>query len=97
MKIKKTLYIQAEKYSFDDEFSVTVSTFKSESDQSRTVVDIAEHEIELEVPDLDQNKLTLAHIDQLKKMKVKVMAENEIRLVNIEGEIQKLMALECER
>jgi hypothetical protein len=71
--------------------------FKFESDSSRVVVVISEHEIELEVPDLDQNKLTLAHIDQLKKMKVKVMAENELRLVNIEGEIQKLMALEGEK
>ena len=97
MKIKKTLYIQAEKYSFDDEFSVMVNSFKFESDSSRVVVDIAEHEIELEVPDLDQNKLTLAHIDQLRQMKVKVMAENELRLVNIEGEIQKLMALEGEK
>ena len=96
MKIKKTLYIQAEKYSFDNEFSVTVSTFKSETDRTSVIVDIAEHEIELDVPDLDQNKLTLGHIEQLKEMKVKLMAENELKLVSIEGKIQKLLALECE-
>lgn len=94
MKIKKTLYIQAEKYCFDNEFVVQVNCFKNKTDKNCVVFDITEHVLELEIPDIDENKLNVEHIEQLKQMKLKVMAENEIRLQKIDDDIQKLMSIE---
>lgn len=95
MKITKTLYIQAVKHSFENEFNVQINSFRMGSDNYCVVIDIAEHELELDIPDIDSNELTLAHIEQLNEMKLRMMADNNLRLEKIDNEIQKLMALEA--
>jgi hypothetical protein len=95
MKIKKKLYIQAEKHCFEEDFTISINAHKEETDGGTIVVDIATHELELDIPDVDQNELTLGHIDQLKQMKVKIMADNHLKMQSIDSEIQKLMAIEA--
>jgi hypothetical protein len=94
MKIKKTLFVQATKYSFESDFSISVNAFQAKTERDQVVIDICQHEIELDVPDMDENSLTLAHIEQLQKMRVQVLADNHIRLQKLDEQIASLQAIE---
>ena len=94
MKIKTTLYIQAVKWHSAKSFNIEVHTFHRETDNTRLVIDIAEQEIELDIPDISDSSLTEKHVEQLQAMRVKVLADNQIRLQKVDDEIASLLALE---
>ena len=94
MKVK--LYIQAEKYNFEKEFRTCVNAFKIKSSQTHIVIDIAEVEVDVEVPDISQNDLTLAHIEQLKGVKKSIQADCNAKVTAIENQIANLLAITCE-
>jgi hypothetical protein len=81
MKIKKTLYVQLIKTRWNKEHEVSIHTFKRSVDNTLSVVNIKEIEVEIDVPELDgydyENLLTSkleeekqalinAHIDRMK-------------------------------
>ncbi len=94
MKIKTTLYIQAVKWAFENEFTSVVNTYKRTTDETYTVIDIAEQVIELDAPEISNSELTAKQVEQLQKMRVQVLADNHIRLQKVDDEIASLLALE---
>lgn len=94
MKIKTTLYIQAVKWFMDTDFSMSVGTYKRDTDSTYTVIDIAEQEIEIEVPDVSDSALNEKHIEQLQAMRVQVLADNHMRLQKVDDEIASLLAID---
>lgn len=91
MKVK--LHIQAIKYSFEDKFSVGVYIHGFKTDSSQVVVDIGEVEVEVDIPDVSQEELTLAHIEQLNGAKKLIQAECNAKIVSIDNQIANLLAL----
>ena len=96
MKIKKTLIIQARKCPYEDNYNVIVDTVLFTSDRNATYIKIAEKEIEVDVPEFTQNDFDKGQVEQLQEMRVKVLANNQIRLQTIDDEIASLLALESE-
>jgi len=94
MKIEKTLYIQAVKWEHYIEFKIEVTDRKQETSDYKIVVDVAETSFSIDLPDFDNSKFTLAHISQLQEVKLKVLAENQIRLQNVDDQIASLQAIE---
>ncbi len=97
MKIKQKLYIQAVKWvsSFGDiEFETSVSTYKRESSENYVIIDIDEQEIELDIPKVTKEQLTLAHVDQLRGIKTKFQAEVQQKIQSIDEQIESLLAIE---
>ena len=95
MKVK--LYIQASKWTaFGDgeKFNVEINAHKRKSDGSEIVIDLEEVEIDIDVPDICQKELTLAHANQLRCVKTKLKADTEIKLQSLDEQIESLLALE---
>ncbi len=96
MKLKTKLFIQATKWTgfSDDEFKVAASTVKSESSVSFVVIDIDEVEIELDTPDFTQDQFTNGHVEQLRVIKEKLLAETHLKAKSIDEQIESLLAIE---
>jgi hypothetical protein len=94
MKIKQTLIIQARQYHHENNFEIIIDTLLHESNGVTSYVKICEHEIELDVPEFTQNDFNKGQVKQLQEMRIKVMADNQIRLQSIDDKIASLLALE---
>ena len=95
MKIKKTMYIQAEKSTWNKEFEVVVNPYHAETDKYKIVIDIDEAEVEVEVPVFTQEQFTNGHVDQLRAMKEKLKADTCLQIQSLDEQIESLLALEC--
>ena len=93
MKVK--LYIQARKWSFEENFETIVSTFRIESDASYAMVDIDEVEVDIDVPKFTQEQFTNGLVEQLVKTKQKLQAETHLKLKSLDEQIESLLAIEC--
>jgi hypothetical protein len=90
MKVTVTVYVNYNKYSWDDKGKFEVFTFKFDDDDSRTFV--CEQEIEIEVPDNYDPRAQ--QIAALEKHKQKVMADYQKMVNDINEKISKLQAIE---
>ena len=95
MIIKRTFYIQAEKYTFQDEFTISVNTFRCESDERTVVIDIEEVEREFDIPDFTQEQFTNGHVEQLRNIREKLKADTQMKIKSLNEQIESLLALEC--
>ena len=93
MKVK--LYIQASKYSFQDEFSVKVSCYKSQSCESSVVIDVDEVEVDIDIPEFTQEQFTNGHVEQLRLIKEKLKADTHLKIKSLDEQIESLLAIEC--
>lgn len=90
MKVKTTVHIHYNQFSWQDKGDYTVYSCKLEDNESRTYV--GEQEIEIEVPDdYDPRAQKIA---ALEKYKLKVMADYQRTVTEINERISKLQALE---
>jgi hypothetical protein len=90
MKVKTTVHIFYNQFSWQNEGDYTVYSCKLEDNESRTYV--GEQEIEIEVPDnYDPRAQKIA---ALEKHKQKVMADYQKTLMEINDRISKLQAIE---
>jgi hypothetical protein len=90
MKVKTIAHIYYEKYSWENQGSYIIFSFKVEDTERRTYV--GEQEIEIEVPDdYDPRAQKIA---ALEKHKQKVMADYHKTVTEINDRISKLQALE---
>ena len=90
MKIKTTVHVHYEKYTWDDKPRYIVFSCKLEDSDCR--VYIGEQQIEVEVPD-DYDPRP-AQVAALEKQKLKVMADFQKTVDQINERISKLQALE---
>jgi len=88
------MYIQAEKYTFQDKFTVAVNPYHNKSDARSIVIDIDEVEVEIEVPEFTQEQFTNGHIEQLRKVKEKLKADTHIQMQSLDEQIESLLAIE---
>lgn len=90
MKVKTTVQIHYNQFSWEKTGQYTVYSCKLEDNESRTFV--CEQEIEIEVPDdYDPRAQKIA---ALEKHKQKVMADYQKTLMEINDRISKLQAIE---
>jgi hypothetical protein len=90
MKIKTTVHIYFNQYSWENKGDYTVFSCKVDDTESRTYV--GEQEIEIDVPDdYDPRAQKIAALEKHKK---KVMADYEKTLIEINERISKLQAIE---
>lgn len=90
MKVKTTVHIHYNQFSWEDKGKYIVYSCKLEDNENHTFV--GEQEIEIEVPDnYDPRAQKIA---ALEKHKLKVMADYQKTLVEINERISKLQAIE---
>lgn len=90
MKIKTTVYIHYNQYSWEEKADYSVHSFKMSDTEHRTYV--GEQEIEIEIPDnYDPRAQKIA---VLEKHKQKVMADYQKTVTEINERISKLQAIE---
>lgn len=94
MKEIVKIYTYAHKWSFEPNYEIRNTTYMPDCEVDRVVVPICEHEITVDIPEIDESKIMQAQVDQLKLMRKEVIAENHIRLKKIDDDIAKLMCLE---
>ena len=90
MKIKTTVHIHFQKYSWEEKGEFQVFCCKLDDAEHRTYV--GEQEIEIEVPDNYDPRAQ--QIAALEKQKQKVMADYQKTVTEINERISKLQALE---
>jgi hypothetical protein len=91
MKIKTTIHIYHTQYSWDESGLYEVLSFKTANTEHR--IYIGEQEIEIEVPeDFDPRA---QKIEALQAHKLKVMADYQKTVTEINARISKLQAIEC--
>ena len=93
MKVK--LYIQASKYSFQDEFTVNASCYRSQSCESSVVIDVDEVEVDIDIPEFTQEQFTNGHVEQLRLIKEKLKADTHLKIKSLDEQIESLLAIEC--
>jgi len=90
MKIKTTVHIHFQKYSWETEGKFLVFYIQLDDTQDRTYV--GEQEIEIDIPDdYDPRSQQVAALEALKQ---KVMADYHKSVTDINDRISKLLALE---
>ena len=90
MKIKTTVYIFHSQYSWENKAEYLVFYAKIEDNEYRTFV--CEQEIEIEVPDNYDPRAQ--KIEALQAQKLKIMADYQKTVTEINARISKLQAIE---
>jgi hypothetical protein len=90
MKIKTTVYIFHSQYSWEQKAEYLVFYAKIEDNENRTYV--CEQEIEIEVPDNYDPRAQ--KIEALQAHKLKIMADYQKTVTEINARISKLQAIE---
>lgn len=94
MKLKKKLYIQAIKHTWNDKFRVEVFDMKLTSTAETVVIDIDETEVTVECPDFSQSDFTNGHVEQLRKVKKDLQTQTHLKIKNLDEQIETLLAIE---
>jgi hypothetical protein len=88
------LYVQANKYSWEDDFQIIVSTVKHNSDGSTVAIQLSEVTVDVQIPAIDQKTLQLAEVEQLHAIIKTERANSYARITAIEEKIQSLLCIE---
>jgi hypothetical protein len=91
MKVKTTIHIHYNQYSWEQKGDYTVYSCKLDDTEQRTYV--CEQEIEIEVPDNYDPRAQ--KIEALQAHKQKIMADYQKTVTEINARISKLQAIEC--
>ena len=97
MIIKKKLHIQAMKFTgfaSEDEFKVHINDSKHDSSEHAVVIHIDTVFVDVEAPDIKQEDFTVAHIEQLKELKKKHLAESHLKAESLNQQISELECLD---
>lgn len=94
MKKEITIYTQASKWSFQDDFEVKHSTVKCRTDEGSIYIDLNEQVIEIDIPDGLEDLMVSAEISELEKMRDKIKADSIVKINSIEDKIQSLLSIE---
>jgi hypothetical protein len=90
MKIKTTIHTYYTQYSWEEKGNYEVLSFKTADTEHRTYV--GEQEIEIEVP--DEYDPRAQKIEALQAQKLKIMADYQKTVTEINARISKLQAIE---
>jgi hypothetical protein len=91
MKVKTTVHIHYSQFSWEQKGNYEVFSFKAPDTEHRTYV--CEQEIEIEIPDNYDPRAQ--KIEALQAHKLKVMADYQKTVTEINARISKLQAIEC--
>jgi hypothetical protein len=88
-----TLHLMAKKYHSDEEYEYSTSTTDM-SDYGYIPITTKDIEVSIDIPE-DFDPVN-GHIDSLKAEKQKIAAEAQLKMNNLEEQIQSLLAIECD-
>ena len=88
------LYVQAIKYSWQDDFEINITTMKRLTDAATVAIDLSEVTIEVPIPPTDQKKLRLEEVEQLSNLVRLEKANSYARITEIKEKIQSLLCIE---
>ena len=88
------LYVMAAKHSFEINFHTVISTSKWATDEQTTVLLLSEVTVDVEIPDIDEKRLTLEEVKQLENKIKEEKDASYIRITAIEEKIQSLLCIE---
>ena len=94
MKVK--LYVQARKYTWDNEFEIVVHAFKYPPSADSTVVQLSEVEVDVPVPEINEKQLQLEEVKQLQQRITEEKNASHCRVTAIEEKIQSLLCIEAQ-
>ncbi len=95
MKTKKIeLFIQARKYNWQENFKISVNLWEFKTDDKSIYITLDKKIIDIEIPELDEKLLTLAHVEQLRDQIKSEKAASYLRVIKMEDEINSLMCIE---
>ena len=95
MKTKEVkLYVQAVKYNWQKEFVIDVRDYKTESSPEQVVVHLSEVKVEVQIPDIDEKRLTLEEVKQLEQAITEEDNASYARIKAIKEKIQSLLCIE---
>lgn len=98
MKTKEVkLYVQAFKWHHRNTWDIRIDSSAFDSCDSRTVIQISEVTVEVEIPDINEKQLTLEEVKQLREFINKEQANSYMRIKAVEERIQSLLAIEHNR
>jgi hypothetical protein len=88
------LYVQAVKYTWEDDFKILVLTSLPTPDAATVSVQLSEITVEVPIPTIDKKQFKLAHVEQLQKTIKLERANSYARITAIEEKIQSLLCIE---
>jgi hypothetical protein len=95
MKTKEVkLYVQAVKWQSSTKWEIEIASVPFSSCDFRTVVQLSEVTVEVQIPDIDEKQLTLEEVKQLEQAITQEKNESYVRVKAIEEKIQSLLALD---
>ncbi|PIJ51972.1 hypothetical protein BL250_03140 [Erwinia sp. OLTSP20] len=89
--INKKLFIAAQKYTWENEFSIRVMDYDPPDNENVTTVLLTTLDISIDIPSVN---LTQCEIDGLEKMKSRIVTDSQMRIKEIEEKIQSLRCIE---
>lgn len=93
-KQKITVYTQAYKYAWQNDFTISNQFFKDKTDDNKIVIDLCEQEIEIDVPDLDVKALTQEHVNQLQEQIEQEKQNSFMKVKRLEDKVKMLLCIE---
>jgi hypothetical protein len=88
------LYVQASKWAWEREYTVSYETFQKESTSDRFVKDLSVITVRVPIPNFDVKQLQLAEVEQLQETIQTERADSYARITAIEEKIQSLLCIE---
>ena len=93
-KQKITIYTQAIKYDWDNDFSVQHFTFHAKTTSDQVVIDLCENEVEINIPAADDKTLTMAHVQQLQEQITQEKQNSFQKVKRLEDKVKMLLCIE---
>ena len=92
--MKLTIYTQAVKYKWQNDFELQYSIFESESDSHSCVITLQTQVVEIKEVELDPKVLIDAEVSQLKQLKKDLTAKTQVAMNLFDEKIQSLLCIE---
>ena len=93
-KQKITVYTQAYKYDWQNDFTISNQFFKDKTDDNKIVIDLCEQEVEIDMPDLDVKALTQEHVNQLQEQIEQEKQNSFMKVKRLEDKVKMLLCIE---
>jgi len=89
--INKVLFIAAQKYFWEEDFSIRVLDYEPIRNDDVTTILLTTHDLSIDIPSVD---LTQGEINHLEESKRKILSDAHAKVQVIEGKIQSLRCIE---
>ena len=89
-----TIFTQACKWSHSDQFKIEYNTSECKTSEYALYITLNAQLVEVDETIVDDEKLTIAHIDYLRGLKDQVKAKAQLDIQSLDDQINNLLCLE---